>query len=197
VRSISSAIRNERTTMQTDPFQANPLGRGQLADFLRCSLLTYRFRYARRSRVHLQCMLLLGDRSLGLRPRLWLAAASQLAGHRIMFCPARTSLNMASVNQIVFGSVLLLTSSGQATASCCILSGRTFKWRSIGSTTSEIEMATDSWNMRGSLRTVWFSRVGRTLMILSFTPTAASQKVRSLSAKFRLMSTLRNGELAR
>jgi hypothetical protein len=25
---------NERTTTQTDPFQANPLGRGQLADFL-------------------------------------------------------------------------------------------------------------------------------------------------------------------
>ena len=44
------AIRNERTTTQTDPFQANPLGRGQLADFLRCSLLTYRFRYARRNR---------------------------------------------------------------------------------------------------------------------------------------------------
>jgi hypothetical protein len=36
---------------QTDPFQANPLGRGQLADFLRCSLLTYRSRYARRSRL--------------------------------------------------------------------------------------------------------------------------------------------------
>jgi len=48
VRSISAAIRNERTTTQTDPFQANPLGRGQLAAFRRCSLLTYRFRYARR-----------------------------------------------------------------------------------------------------------------------------------------------------
>jgi hypothetical protein len=36
-------IRNERTTKQTDPFQANPSGRGQLADFLRCLLLTYRF----------------------------------------------------------------------------------------------------------------------------------------------------------
>ena len=46
MRSISDAIRNERTTTQTDPFQANPLGRGQLADFPRCSLLTYRFRYA-------------------------------------------------------------------------------------------------------------------------------------------------------
>ena len=33
MRSISDAIRNERTTTQTDPFQANPLGRGQLADF--------------------------------------------------------------------------------------------------------------------------------------------------------------------
>ena len=33
MRSISGAIRNERTTKQTDPFQANPLGRGQLADF--------------------------------------------------------------------------------------------------------------------------------------------------------------------
>jgi hypothetical protein len=32
-RSISDAIRNERTTTQTDPFQANPLGRVQLADF--------------------------------------------------------------------------------------------------------------------------------------------------------------------
>jgi len=37
-----------------DPFQANPLGRGRLADFLRCSLLTYRFRYARRSRLENQ-----------------------------------------------------------------------------------------------------------------------------------------------
>jgi hypothetical protein len=34
VRSISAAIRDERTTKQTDPFQANPLGRGQLTDFL-------------------------------------------------------------------------------------------------------------------------------------------------------------------
>ena len=33
MRSISDAIRNERTTTQTDPFQANSLGRGQLADF--------------------------------------------------------------------------------------------------------------------------------------------------------------------
>jgi len=39
---------------QADPFQANPLGRGQLAAFLRCSLLTYRLRYARRSRLENQ-----------------------------------------------------------------------------------------------------------------------------------------------
>ena len=33
MRSISDAIRSERTTTQTDPSQANPLGRGQLAVF--------------------------------------------------------------------------------------------------------------------------------------------------------------------
>jgi len=32
-------------------FHRNPPGRGLLADFPRCSLLTYQFRYARRSRV--------------------------------------------------------------------------------------------------------------------------------------------------
>jgi hypothetical protein len=40
---MSELIRNERTTTQTDPFQANPLGRRHLADFPRCSLLTYQF----------------------------------------------------------------------------------------------------------------------------------------------------------
>src|SRR6201993_838753 len=35
-------------------FIANPPGRGQLAVFPRCSLLTYRFRYARRSRLEKQ-----------------------------------------------------------------------------------------------------------------------------------------------
>ena len=35
-------------------FKANPLGRGQLADFPRCSHLTYQFRYARRSRLENQ-----------------------------------------------------------------------------------------------------------------------------------------------
>ena len=41
-------IRNRRTTQPPAHFHRNPLGRGQLAVFLRCSLLTYRFRYARR-----------------------------------------------------------------------------------------------------------------------------------------------------
>src|SRR5580692_4168362 len=35
-------------------FHRNPPGRGQLAVFLRCSLLTYQFRYARRSRLEKQ-----------------------------------------------------------------------------------------------------------------------------------------------
>src|ERR1700740_559621 len=35
-------------------FQRNPLGRGRLAVFPRCSLLTYRSRYARRSRLEKQ-----------------------------------------------------------------------------------------------------------------------------------------------
>src|SRR6516162_5997040 len=47
----SDAILDERTTTQTDPFQSDPLGRGQLADFRHCSLHTYRSRYARRSRL--------------------------------------------------------------------------------------------------------------------------------------------------
>ena len=34
---------DERTTKQTGRFQANLEGRGQLADFLRCSLLMYDF----------------------------------------------------------------------------------------------------------------------------------------------------------
>jgi hypothetical protein len=54
MRSISELMCNERTTTQTDPFQANPPGRGHLADFPRCSLLTYQFRYARRSRLENQ-----------------------------------------------------------------------------------------------------------------------------------------------
>ena len=45
MRYVTNEQRRRRTL-----FKANPLGRGQLADFPRCSLLTYRFRYARRNR---------------------------------------------------------------------------------------------------------------------------------------------------
>src|SRR6516165_3426749 len=51
---ISKAIRNRRATQPPAHFQRNPLGRGRLAVFPRCSLLTYRFRYARRSRLEKQ-----------------------------------------------------------------------------------------------------------------------------------------------
>src|SRR6516165_6303341 len=51
---ISEAIRNRRATQPPAHFHRNPLGRGQLAVFRRCSLLTYRFRYARRSRLEKQ-----------------------------------------------------------------------------------------------------------------------------------------------
>src|SRR6201993_2295525 len=48
---VSKSIRNRRATQPPAHFHRNPLGRGQLAVFPRCSLLTYRFRYARRSRL--------------------------------------------------------------------------------------------------------------------------------------------------
>jgi len=51
---ISKSIRNRRATQPPAHFQRNPPGRGQLAVFPRCSLLTYRFRYARRSRLEKQ-----------------------------------------------------------------------------------------------------------------------------------------------
>jgi len=42
----SGAGRNERTTTQTDPFQSNPLGRGQLTDFLSDGRRTHSLRPA-------------------------------------------------------------------------------------------------------------------------------------------------------
>jgi len=51
---ISKLIRNRRATQLPARFHRNPLGRGQLAVFRRCSLLTYRFGYARRSRLEKQ-----------------------------------------------------------------------------------------------------------------------------------------------
>src|SRR6202790_5510590 len=52
--SISEPIRDRRATQPPAHFHRNPPGRGQLAVFLRCSLLTYQFRYARRSRLEKQ-----------------------------------------------------------------------------------------------------------------------------------------------
>src|SRR5580693_1809789 len=51
---ISESIRNRRATQPPAHFHRNPPGRGQLAVFPRCSLLTYQFRYARRSRLEKQ-----------------------------------------------------------------------------------------------------------------------------------------------
>ena len=51
---ISKSIRNRRATQLPTHFHRNPLGHGQLAVFPRCSLLTYRFRYARYSRLEKQ-----------------------------------------------------------------------------------------------------------------------------------------------
>src|SRR5258708_18357647 len=51
---ISKSIRNRRATQPPAHFHRNPLGRGRLTVFPRCSLLTYRFRYARRSRLEKQ-----------------------------------------------------------------------------------------------------------------------------------------------
>ena len=51
---ISKSIRNRRATRPPAHFQRNPPGRGHLAVFRRCSLLTYQSRYARRSRLEKQ-----------------------------------------------------------------------------------------------------------------------------------------------
>src|SRR6516225_9489438 len=47
---ISRAIRSRRATQPPAHFHRNPQGRGRLAVFPRCSLLTYRSRYDRRYR---------------------------------------------------------------------------------------------------------------------------------------------------
>jgi hypothetical protein len=51
---ISEWIRNRRATQPPPDFQRNPPGRGRLAVFPRCSLITYQSRYARRSRLEKQ-----------------------------------------------------------------------------------------------------------------------------------------------
>ena len=82
---ISKLIRNRRATQPPAHFHRNPLGRGQLAVFLRCSLLTYRSRYARRSRLEKQPTDLrrnsrdLGDGTLGPNTTCGSAVAEQHA----------------------------------------------------------------------------------------------------------------------
>src|SRR5437762_11929480 len=78
---ISESIRNRRATQPPAHFHRNPMGRGQLAVFPRCSLLTYRFRYARRSRLEKQPTDLrrktcyFGDRTLACSDHKSLVAA--------------------------------------------------------------------------------------------------------------------------
>src|ERR1700736_3355246 len=52
--SISEPIRDRRATQPPAHFHRNPTGRGQLAVFRRCSLLTYELTYARYSRLEKQ-----------------------------------------------------------------------------------------------------------------------------------------------
>src|SRR5690349_18889489 len=58
---ISKAIRNRRATPPPAYFQRNPLGRGQLAVFLRCSRDPYPFRYGRFARALKNSQLTCGD----------------------------------------------------------------------------------------------------------------------------------------
>jgi hypothetical protein len=51
---ISESICNRRATRPPAHFQRHPPGRGRLAVFLRCSLLTNQSRYARRLRLEKQ-----------------------------------------------------------------------------------------------------------------------------------------------
>jgi hypothetical protein len=58
---ISKAIRNRRATQPPAHFQLNPVGRGQLAVFPRCSLDPYPFRYGRFARASKNSQLTCGD----------------------------------------------------------------------------------------------------------------------------------------
>jgi hypothetical protein len=58
---ISKSIRNRRATQPPAHFQRNPLGRGQLAVFPRCSLDPYQFRYGRFARALKNSQLTCGD----------------------------------------------------------------------------------------------------------------------------------------
>jgi hypothetical protein len=58
---ISKAIRNPRATRSPAHFQRNPLGRGQLAVFPRCSLDPYQLRYGRFARALKNSQLTCGE----------------------------------------------------------------------------------------------------------------------------------------
>jgi hypothetical protein len=58
---MSKAIRNRRATQPPAHFQRNPLGRGQLAVFPRCSLGPYRFGYGRFARALKNSQLTCGE----------------------------------------------------------------------------------------------------------------------------------------
>ncbi len=58
---ISKSIRNRRATQPPAHFQRNPLGRGRLAVFPRCSLDPHRFRYGRFARALKNSQLTCGD----------------------------------------------------------------------------------------------------------------------------------------
>jgi len=58
---ISESIRNRQATQPPAHFQRNPLGRGQLAVFPRCSLDPYQFRYGRFARALKNSQLTCGD----------------------------------------------------------------------------------------------------------------------------------------
>jgi len=58
---ISKSIRNRRATQPPAHFQRNPMGRGQLAVFPRCSLDPYRFRYGRIARALKNSQLTCGE----------------------------------------------------------------------------------------------------------------------------------------
>jgi hypothetical protein len=64
---ISESIRNRRATQPPAHFQHNPLDRGQLAVFPRCSLDPYQFRYGRFARVLKNSQLTCGDVNIYMR----------------------------------------------------------------------------------------------------------------------------------
>src|SRR5580658_809294 len=110
---ISESIRNRRATPPPAHFHRNPSGRGQLAVFLRCSLLTYRFRYARRSRLQKQPT---DPAAAGRKPcYLWdrtLASAERAA---VSLSPFRTiTLSYTELTSPISSSRAIPSAAGKA-----------------------------------------------------------------------------------